>query len=806
MKNLKNITLELSLKPFKSTDSEYINKVCNDIAFQWLPLLKHTDIVSIMLWSSDGSEILEYKGNPDEEFEWAKYIGGAVRRMTWNKDTDPDGIGLHTTNYLYTQNPPIMTYKILKKIIKTFKEVIGNITGKHVRVGATFDPGPEFAKSPFKYERHNEICIGESMGRKSMVCSYSLLNEDDCQYAGFPDGIRQDTPFGTFFGRQCQHFLTDLEFDYIWLSNGFGFGTETWGITGAIFDGNTFNTDKIPVTQNRILEFWKLFRQECTFRVETRGTNLSTGIDLATDAVNLKGIYEGDFDILPPPNSPWAAIDGDFGLELAGYMSRIAKLPGDNNYLFRFYIHDPWWMNSPWIDRYEGRPHDIYLPLAISRINRKGLIERPENLNFLTIDNSFGEMPESCPNEIIPHIVKAYEQFPDDKPPLLWVYPFEEYNDYVYKYPEKMFFEDWYIRGAINDGLILSGVAATNIFCDLYKKDNQFFNNTTIVTPVPIKESKMNKILLNFIKSGGKAILYGSLSDADESVLDVLNIRIDMPIRGELEIKTKMLCNDEIIDNSSSQISKFTDILTDGGLDTVIRDKDRKGTVEYATGCNKSTTRTFALSSEYGDGIIYWVRGTDCSKIKKEKKYFSGESIIRAIAGESGYRIQFTKNYDNSKSPVIMLHRNKNAFIFSGYTPDTTCKIKFQFPLGMPLLVGYETTIENGYSTYCTERAWRAECRIFIEQKEKSVISCKEFAPVSYQMRRRLEVSGLKNAKVRILTRTGYEGEKTHIVNNSHHPFVVGEPISYKYKNTSWGEIIETGIVSGTLMISDRYC
>ena len=29
------------------------------------------------------------------------------------------------------------------------------------------------------------------------------------------------------------------------------------------------------------------------------------------------------------PNSPWAALNGDFGLELIGWMSHIAELPGD---------------------------------------------------------------------------------------------------------------------------------------------------------------------------------------------------------------------------------------------------------------------------------------------------------------------------------------------------------------------------------------------------------------------------------------------------------------------------------------------
>ena len=71
MSDFKNITLEISLKPFYKTTTENIQMVCRKAFELWAPLLKDTDGVSIMLWSSDGSEILEYTGILDDEFEWA---------------------------------------------------------------------------------------------------------------------------------------------------------------------------------------------------------------------------------------------------------------------------------------------------------------------------------------------------------------------------------------------------------------------------------------------------------------------------------------------------------------------------------------------------------------------------------------------------------------------------------------------------------------------------------------------------------------------------------------------------------------
>ena len=55
-----NITLEMSVKPFKQTDVAYVRRICAKVFAQWRPLLKGRQPVSIMLWVSDGSELLDY--------------------------------------------------------------------------------------------------------------------------------------------------------------------------------------------------------------------------------------------------------------------------------------------------------------------------------------------------------------------------------------------------------------------------------------------------------------------------------------------------------------------------------------------------------------------------------------------------------------------------------------------------------------------------------------------------------------------------------------------------------------------------
>lgn len=526
---MKNITLEMSLKPFKRTDSEYIENVCRTFFTQWAPLLKKADTVSVMLWAADGSEILDYAGDKEQSFEWSYRIGNAncpeaPDAKNWR--TNSKKIHLHAVNYLYMENPPIMTYGILANIIKTIKSVGKELIGdKKITVGATFDPGPEFAKSSFKYQRHNEICLGNDMGKATMVCCYGVLNGDSYKYAAYPDGIPDGTKFGTFLGKQAEIFLADMGYDYIWLSNGLGFGRETRSSIGALYDGENFNTGALEEIKNCVTEFWHLFTAECSFPIQVRGTNMSMGIDYSTDGVPLKTIYDSVDGILPPPNSPWAAINGDFGLELMGYMSRISYVPNED-FLLRYYIHDPWWMNSPWYDRYNGQPHDIYLPFAISRIDEDGKVNTPSNLNILTIDNSLGDMPDCCVYEPLPHLSKAIKEMPDDLPPVVWVYPFDEYSsansEYMLKSMNK---EDWYICESINSGCPISSVTTTEIFT---KQDKSIYNASVIVTPVPYTD-KFRDEIERFINNGGRVVFYGDrnrCSDIENSLYADENLSI----------------------------------------------------------------------------------------------------------------------------------------------------------------------------------------------------------------------------------------------------------------------------------------
>ena len=781
---LKNITLEVSLKPFKKTERTFIKQVCRQIFEQWKPLIKNVESVSIMLWSADGSELLDYKGNLDDVFEWAYFIGGANPREGEHPDIDPEGLGLHTRNYLYMDNPPVMTYRILQDIVSTLKEIGSEFfPGKEIRVGTTFDPGPEFAVSSFKYERHNEICLGNDMGHATMVCAYAKLKGDNISYAAYPEGIPEGLPFGTFLGKQAQIFMSDMGFDFIWLSNGVGFGRETWSTCGAIFDGEKFDCAELEGVKKDVLDFWNYFRKECPdYPIEVRGTNMSMGIDMATDGVPLKTIYDSVTDILPPPNSPWAALNRDFGLELMGHMSRIAKVPNEE-YLYRFYIHDIWWMNSPWYDRYNGLPHDIYLPLSIARIDEKGLVKLPTHMNILSIDNSFGNMPDACVNEPLPHLLKAIKEMPDEVAPVVWVYPFDEYSECTDAVGiQEMFAGDWFIRGAMNSGLPLSMVVSTDNFV---KHDKKIYAGSILVTPVPQKDSVFEAEVLQFIQNGGRVIFYGNTLRAGERFLQFMGIRNQKGIAGELEI---------LVDGEKSGVLKHNALISGGEI--------------YS-----EADHAFAQAGEKAlcvvKGNAVWMRGTvSCEYVKgmqllqpdDPEKYFISETLMTKALGKLGYQIIYEKSA-HEKAPVMTIHRYDNAFVFSAFLASTTVKTKFKFPLGAPVLDAYETVLEEGYAVYHFPKAERKECRVFVEQNE-GIVGCRELPPVSMQYRRRIEVFGLQNATVRFLPEKYCEKNVTAVVNSHVDYYFVGDAFEGRYVTEHNITYYEVKNITGSIVFS----
>ena len=105
---LRNVTLEMSPKPFRVMREDAIREVCRTAFRQWELLTREAEQISVMLWTADGSEILDYRGRADDEVEWARYIGYPNAKLAPVKG-GPAEKDLHAQAVYYMDDPPKLT-------------------------------------------------------------------------------------------------------------------------------------------------------------------------------------------------------------------------------------------------------------------------------------------------------------------------------------------------------------------------------------------------------------------------------------------------------------------------------------------------------------------------------------------------------------------------------------------------------------------------------------------------------------------------------------------------------------------------
>jgi hypothetical protein len=152
------------------------------------------------------------------------------------------------------------------------------------------------------------------------------------------------------------------------------------------------------------------------------------------------------------------------------------------------------------------------------------------------------------------------------------------------------------------------------------------------------------------------------------------------------------------------------------------------------------------------------------------------------------------------KCPLTCISRHRNAFFFAGYTPDTTVRVHLRLPQGAPLLHGYETVLVGGRATYQMPRAWRRECRVFVEQPQGEV-GCRIISvSTSFTLRHGLLVSGLRDAMLRLYHEPGTES-KVSMLRDPRWPFVQGDFLKFVHKRDRLGDYLEARNVTGDVMI-----
>ncbi len=759
---LRRANLEVSLKPFADFGAKTLSSTVARIFDDWSVLLDAAEECSVLLWASDGSEILDWAGDLDQGFEWARFIGFN------NTETAPYGEWKPPRRRAvpFAEHTPTVTYRDLARLVAEIKAE-GRRRGIPTQVGATFDPGPEFAPSEFKYHRHPEIVArGEDVGIGpiiAMVRHFSVLSADDHAYAAFPTGIPEGTTFGEFLGRQAQDYLAALGFDYLWLSNGFGFSSYAWSELGESFDGERFAAERTPELRERALGFWADLSRHLTFPVQVRGTNHTAGIDIGADSVPALEVYERGYISSPPPNSPWGPLNEDFGIEITGFMSRIAMLPADaEGYRFRFYANDPWFWQQPWWDFYHREPFDIYLPLSIARLDADGRTQPPDEVNVLSIDTCHGILDDRCGREVSGHVVTALEAHPDEAGPLVWVYPFREYHQAMAVDPTSInrpHFEDWYLTSAVNAGLPLNTVVSTDNLAVAVA--NGAVDGRVLVVPAGALTAAVVEHLRRHAAAGGTVLAYGAVSAVGADGREFLGLEVaDGGVAGTLSLTG--------VDEAGSGLPVAHAALLSAGPVTEVAAPG--GATVVASARSEDGERVYASDRPLGQGRVMWVRGSspvtysdpDDRGVRHhqspdpERYAHPGEVMLRLLR-RAGIHVSHDLRGPASGRVVQAIHRHDNAYWFSGYLPDTTTSVRLRLPGGAPLLQQREAWMEEGMSVHQLPKSFHVECRVLVDQAAAGVVKCRDVAPFPAFMTRGISVSGLSNARVTVLLprRTG---------------------------------------------------
>ena len=759
------VELELSLKPFVDTSDHGCREVARKLFRQWMPLILRGTSTAVMLWVADGSEILDYNGCEDDDFPWCQYIGIGNPTVDERTIDNPEQwLSLHVRPFPYRgpQKLRKFTYGELKRVINAIKEIGREMTGQEIMVIETFDPGPEFAPSSFKFERHPEIsrdskieCTTSDKKTTSMVKGWvnaaAILHGDTRSYAAYPNGIPEGTPFGEFLGRQARCFCDDLGFDGLWLSNGFGFAFNAWNWQGQVFDGKRFRTEDIEKTRVGIQRFWETFTGAFGDKIiEARGTNLSTAIDISTHGSPVDTIYSYSF--LTPPNSPWAALDYRFGLELVGYLSHIAETT-DKGFLFRYYIHDPWWYNSPWFDRYGGNPHDIYLPLSTARLDADGNVTRPAGINLLSCDDSFGDLPERLPIEVIPHLNAGFDSFSDAPGLLTWVYPFHYYCEHGLRSgkPEDIFLDDWFMESAVDAGLPLGTVISD---ANLEKIDPEKLRHTILVSRVPDAGTAHEQGILKAVRAGLRILFYGSTRNASDELLALLRVTHADPLPGTDFTLSTTLTEDTYEQGKISHTLRHVPLVSGGGLIEVAA-PDADVTVTARDDLEERAYGTYNASAH-----VAWIRGSfphnayvngQIPKLLDHEEFFPVGVLMRLALQKFDVRISFSAFKPNDKLPLLIFPASRGGYYQTGFSKNTTIRAALSLPYGAPIPITGDALVEND-TAHITPKVWgHDELRVFVKQKERSSITCRWNAPESLLVDHHIVLDGLRDATVTFL-------------------------------------------------------
>ena len=174
--------------------------------------------------------------------------------------------------------------------------------------------------------------------------------------------------------------------------------------------------------------------------------------------------------------------------------------------------------------------------------------------------------------------------------------------------------------------------------------------------------------------------------------------------------------------------------------------------------------------------------------------------MLWALTG-FGWELQPQLSDPDSPVPLVCISRHANGFVFAGYSPDMTCALRLRTPLGAPLFSGWDVRVEEGRTRITPPRAWHRECRVFVDQTASTTVSCHIRHSGFPGVNRRLEITGLRKARVSFFPEPGTE-QRVVATANAGVPCLGAPRVPLHVEEGPWGTHLVADGVDGQVMIS----
>jgi hypothetical protein len=469
------------------------------------------------------------------------------------------------------------------------------------------------------------------------------------------------------------------------------------------------------------------------------------------------------------------------------------------------------------MDVWERSPHDIYLNTAVTRIDDDGSVQAFNDVKFLSIDTSWGEVPEQIPVEVIPHMRRALEFRPDGVPPVVWVYPFSEYHAYTFEQPDRMnevMGGDLLVQNALNHALPMSGVITTDAFARVAEHDPRRLSGSVLVTPLPDEGSPLAELLRAHVETGGSALFYGPAVHADRQLCAMLGLALSAPLNGEMTLR--LHADPDIhAERRPAQKCRHTPAMSSGGAREVrAEDADAYTTLLASVADDSGNERVAALvcrNPAWHAGAAAWVRGTSSVSphgIRRRNlathnpaDVYPCEALMRHALAALGWHVAIRQPAPTTSGRHVMISRCRNGFVFAGHAAGDEIIFALRTPLGAPILPGRDTRLEAGAALLRVQTWFHEECRVFVEQ-EAGTVGLHAVSPKHYRYRRRWILDGLDHATVRFFPATGCFEQTDVLLNPKRQYYTVGEECTRAWCDTPWGRCLELHDVSGELSLA----